>query len=115
MDENAKLGFLKDEYLLLQKFYEDFDARIITIKGWSLTIGLVAIGGGFVQSRFLWLFAVFSALICWGVEAVWKSFQYMYAPRIQELEKAFRNQSFEKIAPFQIYTSWFEALQEHGF
>jgi hypothetical protein len=33
-----------DEYLLLQKFYEDFDARIVTIKGWSATIGMAAIG-----------------------------------------------------------------------
>jgi hypothetical protein len=52
MNQDTKLGFLKDEYLLLQKFYEDFDARIITIKGWSATVGLAAIGGGFFQSQY---------------------------------------------------------------
>jgi hypothetical protein len=49
---DSKAAFLRDEYLLLQKFYEDYDARVITIKGWSATIGMAAIGGGFYQSAF---------------------------------------------------------------
>ncbi len=115
MNHDTKVGFLKDEYLLLQKFYEDFDARIVTIKGWSATIGLAAIGTGFFQSQYLWLFAALSALVFWGTEAVWKSFQYMYVPRIQELEEAFRKESFDNLAPFQIYASWFEVFDKQGF
>jgi hypothetical protein len=115
MDKEQKLAFLKDEYLLLQKFYEDFDTRVITIKGWSATIGLAAIGGGFFQSKFLWLFAAGAAIVFWVIEGLWKSFQYMYAPRIVSIEKAFRAQSIDDIHPFQIYSSWFEAFQEHGF
>ena len=114
MDNAIKIGLLKDEYLLLQKFYEDFDGRIVTIKGWSATVGLAALGGGFYQSRFLWLFAAGAAAIFWLVEALWKSFQYMYAPRIQELEKAFERDSFENIAPLQVYSSWFKQLQKDG-
>jgi hypothetical protein len=57
MDNPAKTGLLKDEYFLLQKFYEDRDGRIVTIKGWSATVGMAALGGGFYQSRFLWPFA----------------------------------------------------------
>ena len=114
MDNAIKIGLLKDEYLLLQKFYEDFDGRIVTIKGWSATIGLAAIGAGFYQSRFLWLFAAGAAMVFWLVEALWKSFQYMYAPRIQELEKAFANDSFDGIAPLQVYTSWFSQFHNHG-
>jgi hypothetical protein len=114
VDKSVKIGFLKDEYLLLQKFYEDFDARVVTIKGWSATIGLAAVGAGFYQTRFLWLFAAGAALVFWGIEAVWKSFQYMYAPRIAELEDAFRKDSFEDISPFQIYASWFEVFEESG-
>ncbi len=37
IDHATKLGLLKDEYLLLQRLYEDFDGRVITIKGWSAT------------------------------------------------------------------------------
>src|SRR2546422_10117971 len=50
MDRATRITLLKDEYLLLQKFYEDFDARVVTIKGWSASIGIAAIGGGFYQS-----------------------------------------------------------------
>ena len=115
MNSDTKIACLKDEYLLLQRFYEDFDARVITIKGWSATIGLAAIGGGFYQNSFLWLFAAGASLVFWAVEAVWKSFQYMYAPRIAMLEEAFLREAFDKVAPFQIYTSWFEAFERKGF
>lgn len=115
MNKDTKISYLRDEYLLLQRFYEDFDARVITIKGWSATIGLAAIGGGFYQSSFLWLFAACASVVFWCVEAVWKSFQYMYAPRIDLLEEAFRTETFEKVTPFQIYTSWFQAFQQEGF
>jgi hypothetical protein len=115
MDNAIKVGLLRDEYLLLQKFYEDFDGRIVTIKGWSATVGMAALGGGFYQSRFLWLFAAGAAVIFWLVEALWKSFQYMYAPRIQELETAFRSDHFDDVSPLQVYNSWFKQLHNHGF
>jgi hypothetical protein len=115
MDTVTKIQLLKDEYLLLQKFYEDFDSRIVTIKGWSATIGIAALGAGFYQTHYLWLFATGAAIVFWLIEAVWKSFQYMYGPGIQELEQAFREDQFGKIAPLQIYTSWFEVLQREGF
>ncbi len=115
MEDAIKVSMLKDEYLLLQKFYEDFDARIVTIKGWSATIGMAAIGGGFYQTHYLWLFGAVAAVVFWLVEALWKSFQYMYGPRIELIEKAFASDDFSGIAPLQIYSSWFETLQEHGF
>jgi hypothetical protein len=114
MSPETKASWLKDEYLLLQKVYGDYDARVITIKGWSATIGMAAIGGGFYQSRYLWLFAAGAALIFWILEALWKSFQYLYAQRIELLEATFRSESFETVAPFQIYSSWFEQFQASG-
>ena len=39
----------------------------------------------------------------------------MYSPRIQQLEKAFASGEFADITPFQVYTSWFAALQKQGF
>ena len=115
MDEKTKLSLLKDEYSMLQQFYEDFDKRILSIKGWSATIAIAAIGGGFAQTRYLWLFAAAASLVFWLLESLWKGFQYMYAPRIERLEEVFREQNYNDVAPLQIYTSWFEAFQERGF
>ena len=56
-----------------------------------------------------------ASLVFWLIEALWKSFQYMYSPRIERLERAFASDDFSGIAPFQVYTSWFETLQKQGF
>jgi hypothetical protein len=114
LKNEVRVGLLKDEYLLLQKFYEDFDARIMTIKGWSATIGLAAIGTGFYQSRFLFLFASAAGLAFWTLDAIWKSFQYSYAPRIVAIETAFRNSDFSSIEPLQIYSAWFASYHRTG-
>ena len=115
MNRDQKLGFLRDEYLLIQKQYEDFDTRIITIKGWSATVGLAAIGVGFQYSKYLWLCAAGLGLTFWVLEAMWKSFQYNYGERIETLEEGFRSGDIDKIKPFQIYASWFEAFQREGY
>ena len=115
MDEKTKLPLLKDEYSMLQQFYEDFDKRILGIKGWSATIAIAAIGGGFYQTRLLWLFAAAASLVFWLLESVWKGFQYCYSPRIELLEEAFREDKFDDVAPLQIGTSWYEAFEEKGF
>lgn len=51
----------------------------------------------------------------WILEAIWKTFQYCYADRIELLEEAFRSEHFEGIHPLQIYTAWFEAFQKTGY
>lgn len=116
MDKQTKISLLKDEYLMLQQFYEDFDKRIIEIKGWSATIAIAAIGGGFIESKYLWLFAAAASLVFWLLESLWKGFQYLYADRIKELESIFNSddQKLDSIKPLQIYTSWFESLNRHG-
>lgn len=104
-----KTALIKDEYLLLLRFYEDFDARLIVIKGWSFTIGLAAIGLGFQYGkRELWLFGAASAVIFWLLEATWKAFQYSYVPRIEEIERAFRDGDVVNLVPLQTYTRWFD-------
>lgn len=115
MDESTKLSLLKDEYSMLQEFYEDFDKRILGIKGWSATIAIAAIGGGFYQTRLLWIFAAAASLVFWVLESVWKGFQYCYSPRIAQLEAAFRQDKFDDVAPLQISSSWYTAFQKKGF
>jgi hypothetical protein len=42
------------------------------------------------------------------LESLWKSFQYLYAPRIAVIEDAIRTERLDDIAPFQIYQSWID-------
>jgi hypothetical protein len=100
------LTLLKEEYFFLQKAYEDFDSRALTVKGWSATVALAAIGVGFYQSPYLWLFAAGASLAFWLIEAQWKTFQYCYGDRIRLLEQAFREGTIAGIAPLQVHAAW---------
>ncbi len=101
-------AFLRDEYLLLQNTYEDFDKRAVTIKGWSATIAAVGLGAGFQYGqREFWMISVGTALVFWVLEAIWKAFQYGHSRRIQEIESYFRSENAH-IVPFQAYQTWFD-------
>ena len=107
LDVDVHNSFLKDEYLKVLDIYEDFDKRSLGIKGWSATIAIAAIGGGFqYKISNLWLFAAAASLMFWIIEAMWKLFQSRYAARIKEIEETFRNEASDVIFPLQIYTSW---------
>lgn len=113
MDDKTSL--LKDEYLLLLRFYEDFDARLITIKGWSSTVAIAAIGFGFQNARpQLWLYAAGASIVFWLLEGTWKSFQYAYAHRIQAIEGAFRDHALDAVTPCQTYASWYEGWRRRN-
>lgn len=114
MDEATKIELIKDEYLLLENFYEDFDKRLMTIKGWSGTIALGLLGTGFHTTEYLWLLASGISLMFWFLEALWKSFQYLHAYRISLIESAMRSGNYEQLKPLQIYTSWFSYYHGQG-
>jgi uncharacterized membrane protein len=108
MEIHDKIDLLKSEYFKLQDYYESFDSKAQTIKGWSATVSIAAITFGFsYKNEYIWLFASMTALVFWVMEAKWKLFQYCYSSRIKEIEKAFKENNFESIIPLQIYTSWF--------
>lgn len=106
IDEATTLSYLKEEYFFLQKAYEEFDARALTVKGWSATVALAAIGVGFYQSVYLWLFSAGASLVFWSIEALWKTFQYSYADRIRLLEEVFRTGQLGEVRPLQIHSAW---------
>ena len=96
---------LKDEYFHLQTLVEQFDARALTIKGWSVTLSMAGIGAGVLEeNRLVIAAAAAAALLFWIVEAIWKSFQHSFYKRILDIEKAVLEN--KEIAPFQISTSW---------
>jgi hypothetical protein len=107
MTHEEKLSLLKEEYFILLKFYEDFDARFLTIKGWSTTVGAAAIGLGIQYAKpFLFLFGAGVAFLFWILEAMWKGLQHSYRSRISAIEGAFQIDQFDKITPLQAHTSW---------
>ena len=64
LDEREHRSFLKDEYLLLQNQYEDYDRRSLTIKGWVGSGAAAALALAFNSSyRAALLIPVFVDLI----------------------------------------------------
>jgi hypothetical protein len=118
MDESESQSLLKDEYLLIQNQYEDYDRRALTIKGW--------IGGGATallalsittSSQLAFIIPIFVATIAivfWYLETKWKMFQYAHRERLTLIEAYFRGEH-QKLHPFQIYTAWFPAYSQLNF
>ena len=115
-------AFLRDEYLLIQNQYEDYDRRSLTIKSWisAASIAAIALGAHVdkTQSAKIWALIAGISLCIWYLEGRWKMFQYAYRGRLKKLEAHFRNAATTKkkrLAPFQIYDQWFESYRSVPF
>ena len=98
--------YLAQEYLFLQNTIEQFDARALTIKAWSVTFSAAGLGLAYEQDNpSLLLVAAGSAIIFWLIDAVWKFHQRAFFPRVIAIEEWFRNASPD-VTPFQISTGW---------
>ena len=114
MNEEQLRNAFQAEYLLLQKVIEDFDGRVITIKAWSVTFSLVAIAGSFAShNSAVLIVSCVSALLFWFIEANWKTFQYAYYERSDDIEEYFRGEN-KLDFPFQIGTSWYKRWKSGG-
>ena len=107
MDAGKVADFLKDEYIMLQTLYGDMDQKGLTIKNWAITVALAIIGASFVieNRNLLWL-AGAAAIIFWYLEAYWRGLSHFFAVRIQEIEAALRDGTWETEVPLQVYSSW---------
>ena len=102
-----------EEYLLLQKTVDDYDARGMTFKAWSVTFSGAGIGLAFQQdNRVLLLVAALSALLFWMVEAEWKYLMRSFYGRIREIENHFALVGHGSFAPFQMMRGWRQSLGE---
>lgn len=110
MDDDA----LKEEYFHIQKVVEDFDAKSLTIKAWSVTLSMAGIGAAYFQGKpFILLLAAISALLFWLIEGYWKTFQYAYYARIWEIENYACGKQAH-IANFQINAAWSKSWHAGG-
>ncbi len=78
---------------LLMEYYEifhtvnEFDKRLMTVKGWGVTLSLAALAWGFQQSHYgLFLVAALSGLGFWLIEGTMKRHQMRYYLRMREIE-----------------------------
>ena len=105
---------LKAEYSRLQDTYEDFDKRSLGIKGWIAAAAITAAALGLNPDKPLkkeiWIVVAAVSLSIWVLETYWKMFQYGFRDRIRVLEAYFRDDPDVKarMAPFQIYNSWWQ-------
>src|SRR6266496_4855178 len=113
MNEETQANLLKDEYVMLQNLYEDFDSKGLTIKGWSITVALATIGSGLLSNRNVLLLVAFAvALMFWYLEAYWRGLAYFFAVRIQNIEQAFRTEEWKEEVPLQLYSTWTETYKK---
>lgn len=80
-------SFEKDEYFALVKSVADFDQRLLTVKGWGVTLSLAALGLGFQYRAYgFFLIAAASSLAFWVIEHAGKRHQMRHYVRIREIE-----------------------------
>src|SRR5215218_3539116 len=78
---------LQAEYAKLADIVSAFDQRLLTIKGWGVTLSLASLGLGFQQDHYgLFLVAAASGIAFWLLEATTKMHQIRYYPRMGDIE-----------------------------
>jgi hypothetical protein len=80
---------LMTEYFKIADLVRDVDQRLLTIKGWGVTLSLASLGFGFQQDHYgLFLVAAVSAIAFWVVEGLTKIHQMRFYPRMGDIEVA---------------------------
>jgi hypothetical protein len=91
LNEDKRIDLLKDEYIMLQNFYEDIDSKGLTIKNWAITVALPVIGTGLFYRKEVFLIGLFASIVFWYLEAYWRGLSHFFATRIKHIELAFQN------------------------
>ncbi|MCG8332290.1 MAG: hypothetical protein MI974_31680 [Chitinophagales bacterium] len=113
MKKNELIQLLKAEYLHIQTIIEDFDKRALTIKAWSISFSLGALGAAFaVDASIILLVASLSSVVFWLIEIQWKTFQQAYYSRVVDIERYFRGE-IDSLIPLQTNKSWLSSWKEN--
>jgi len=101
-------SFEKDEYFALVKVVADFDQRLLTVKGWGVTLSLAALGLGFQYRAYgFFLVAAASSFAFWVIEHAGKRHQMRHYVRIREIEvNRYRRASDDEKAYSSPRTDW---------
>jgi len=83
------------EYYAILEVVTGFDQRVMTIKGWSVTLSLAALGLGFQQGHYaLFALAAVTGLGFWFIDATTKRHQLRYYARMRDIELAAYNLNY---------------------
>ena len=81
--------WLLREYFALSDTIDRFDQRLLTIKGWGVTVGLATLGLGFHTTHYgLFLVAAVSGAAFLAIEGLTKRHQVRHYLRMREIEVA---------------------------
>ena len=98
---------LQREYYAVLDVITDFDQRFMTIKGWSVTLSLAALGFGFQQNHFaLFALASVTALGFWFIDVTAKRHQTRYYARMRDIELAAFNLNHVELRALAIDQPW---------
>lgn len=114
MEKRGYSGMLKDEYVMLQQFYEDIDEKGLNIKNWSVTVALATIGAGLLYHKNILLLTCAAAIMFWILEGYWRGLSYFFVVRIKDIEKIFARGNPEDETPLQVYSTWEKAYAKKG-
>lgn len=110
---------------LLREYYEifqtvnDFDKRLMTVKGWGVTLSMAALVWGFQYAHYgMFLVAALSGLAFWLIEGTMKQHQMRYYLRMREIEVMQYDQCIDDAAKSQstprIDSSWSNAAMVYA-
>ncbi|MBT9384624.1 hypothetical protein KM176_12200 [Pseudooceanicola sp. CBS1P-1] len=112
---------LWEEYTALYAVYEGYNDQFLTLKGWSVTVGLAALMGAYAlpperHGRLAVLLAAFSALPFWLTEMFWRGYQAATMARLEEIERCMSGALFDRrlCSPYRILGAWQSAYRDHA-
>ena len=114
MNEATRADLLKDEYVMLQNFYEDIDSKGLTIKNWAITVALASIGAGVVYRKEILIAGFFAALVFWYLEAYCRGLSHFFSKRIKDIERSFQSEEWKDELPLQVYATWSREFEDVG-
>ncbi|GGZ73285.1 hypothetical protein [Paraglaciecola chathamensis] len=109
------MDLLAQEYFKLIDVISGFDGYLMTVKGWSITVGLALIGYAFQQKQKSILLLCCASALCFSfVDAKFKEYQVSYYPRMQQIENCFVKEPSENCSPLKVDGSWSETKKWYG-
>jgi hypothetical protein len=90
------------------------DKKCLIIKGWNITLVAVLIVAGLEFSGILFAVGAFASVVFWYIEAYYRGLTFFIKIRIKMIEKAFRNNDYLSVTPFQLYSTWEKNFDECG-
>ncbi|MCB2178831.1 hypothetical protein KQH61_05405 [bacterium] len=115
MKKEILANLLKDEYIMLQQFYEDIDQKALNIKGWSITVATTSFGAALVyDKKEAYLISVVAGVLFWYLESYWRGLSYFFSRRIIEIEAGIREGKWKEMLPLQVYSVWEREYKESG-